>query len=128
MSRRFQFSLKWLLVAIGAVAVVLALMFQAPPQVGVPTLGVLVMVALGLSITGLAHGRDTWRPFCIGATVPLGMMSIYVVVLSTQIGGNALFYTDGGMQRDFGGTLLVAIAAGCLCGIFRRIIESSDHP
>ena len=123
MTRRFQFSLKWLLVSLAAVAVVLALMFQAPPQFGVPALGVLVMVALAMALTGLVYSGETWRPFCIGAMVPLSMMSVYVMVLSAQIGGNAMFYTDAVMQRDFGSTLLVAMSAGFVCVVFRGLIE-----
>lgn len=122
MPRRFEFSLRALLSGLAAIAVLLALMFQSTPEVGTATLVVLVPLALALAVTGLVYGHETARPFCIGASIPLAMTSVYMMAISGRLGAYALFF-GADMRRYYGGAQLAAIGAGYLCVLFRWIIE-----
>lgn len=132
MSRpRLQFSLAALLLTIAAVANVLWLIVEAPPDLAriVSVVGIVVLSAL--SIIGVISGQATLRAFCIGAIVPLAMMLFFI---ATNLGGliNVLADQDrlnpftnpsygtspielSVAPRVFGVGILLSIALGFLC-------------
>lgn len=143
MSRpRLQFSLAALLLTIAAVANVLWLIVEAPPDLAriVSVVGIVVLSAF--SITGIISGQATLRAFCIGALVPLATMLFFI---ATNFGGliNVLadqdrlsFMTNYAMlpielpvaSRVFGFGILLSIALGYLCVGFQWLIERRGRP
>jgi hypothetical protein len=138
MAARFQFSIRLLLLTVAAVAVVLALMFQVPFDTASRTLVALVPVVSAFAITGLAFGSSGMRSFCIGASVPLAMMLIFV---TTNL--HEFRYWLHGLDLDepilafpatlspdcqnlLGGGLLASVALGYLCVGFRLLIERKE--
>ena len=145
MSRpRLQFSLAALLLTIAAVANVLWLIVEAPPDLAriVSVVGIVVLSAL--SIIGVISGQATLRAFCIGAIVPLATMLFFI---ATNFGGliNVLADQDrlnpftnpsyatspielSVAPRAFGVGILLSIALGYLCVGFHWLIEKRKTP
>lgn len=71
MSRRFQFSIAALLVLTAFIAVVLALMYQAPNKVGLPALALLTLASPAILTVAAINSRGVSRSFCIGCLFPI---------------------------------------------------------
>lgn len=133
---RPQFSIRLMLLTVAAVAVVLALMFQAPAQVAESVLLAGIFACLALLAVASVYGPRMWRPFCIGAPLPL----IFVFLWSCQYGPLWVFgdwisdptlpYRVGpphGYRYGLGGALLCSVLLGYTCLGFRWLIERSNH-
>jgi NhaP-type Na+/H+ and K+/H+ antiporter len=130
MSRRLpQFSIAALLLTIAAVAVVLALMLQVDYRIGTPILLWSTTVYLAFVAIALVYGRDSIRPFCIGATIPIAyslaesscMGILFNPPLEGIPGSNTYNPT-----HHLGTAILLSIALGYLCVGFRWLIERSS--
>jgi hypothetical protein len=122
MATRLQFTLRALLLTVGADALILALM-QAPPQVGRPMLIALVPLSSALVATGLMFGRPRMRSFCIGAAIPLGMMLAYMTMHLFELDVWLMETRPGRLPKIFGGGFLTSIALGYVCVGFHWLIE-----
>lgn len=123
MSRHFQFSIATLLLNVAALAVVLALMFQVPAEIARPAFVVFAPTASALAMTGLAYGPTEMRAFCIGASVPLGMMLVAVTMHLFELDRWFTSKQPGKLPVIFGSGFLASIALGHICLWFRLFID-----
>jgi len=134
MSRRFQFSLKWLLLTVAAVSAVLAITLRLRATIGIPVLLGLTYASLAFAVVALAYGSDGVRPFCIGAVVPLACALLEVLSNGSQTlwwSSMAQADTDVYMEtpkRILGTGLLASIALGYLCVGFHWLIGPRQPP
>jgi hypothetical protein len=71
MSRRFQFSLRALLVATAFMSLLLGLTYVVPNEIGIPALSLLTIELVAACVAVTVYGSGYARSFCIGALVPL---------------------------------------------------------
>jgi hypothetical protein len=135
--RRFQFSLATLLLTVAAIAVVLALGFRAKSAISTLVLIALMLVSMAFITVTLVYGRDSYRPFCIGAAFPLALSFVYMAdnvgYLLDDFGeafgrGRQLDVVDfvGPITANetLGTAILASIVLGYLCVGFRWLIAS----
>jgi hypothetical protein len=132
---RFQFSLASLLLSVAAVAVVLALGFHAKSAISTLVLLALTLVFMAFITVTLFYGRDSYRPFCIGAAFPLALSFVYMADnvglllddISDAIGRGRLldvmdFVDPINANEVLGTSILAGIVLGYLCVGFRWLI------
>lgn len=138
---RFQFSLAALLLTVAAVASLLWLIIEVPPDLARIISVATVVVLSALGITGTVSGQPSFRAFCIGALVPLAMMLLFIATnlggLINVFAGNERLNTYNNptyvpsidlsvAPRFFAVGILLSIALGYLCVGFRRLIERRE--
>lgn len=127
---RFQFSLAALLLTVAVVAGDLALMFQVASKPAQVVLIFFVIALTALGLTGAINGPPTWRTFCIGALVPLGIMVVKIATsINAFIGNLATFSTAvAGYNQFFGYGILASIAIGYLCVAAQWVTTRHELP
>jgi hypothetical protein len=134
MSRRCQFSVKWLLLTVAAVSALLAMTLRLRASIGIPVLLGLTYTCLGFAVVALAYGKEGVRPFCIGAIIPLTCSLLEVLSNGSQTlwwSSVAQADTDVYMEtpkRILGTALLASIGLGYLCVGFHWLIGSPRPP
>jgi hypothetical protein len=127
MSRRFQFSLRALLLNIGVAAVALGLMTQVPERIASPLLAALTILLVAVVAIELVYGRDDNRPFYIGAAIPLTFSFIYTSLNARWYVGDSVraFITEPTPEiieleamADANQVLGMAIVAAVVLGYF----------
>lgn len=138
---RFQFSLAALLLTVAAVAGVLALMLR--PESALTSLGLvgLTLVCMAFVTIELVYGRESVRPFCIGAAFPLLLAFLYIGStvggllddIAVSLGhGRVLdvidFTAPITVNHIIGTAILASIALGYLCVGFRWLVDRRQPP
>ncbi len=139
----FQFSLAAMLLTVAAIAGVLALMFQVPTEPARIALIVAVFGLSALAITGIINGQPALKTFCVGASVPLAIMLLFIAInfgglvnsyasieqINTYYALNAPSpLTFPMIPKFFGIGIIMGIALGYLCVGFRWLIERRESP
>lgn len=127
---QFQFSLAALQLNVAAVAVVLAV-FLVPSQLGDALLVAIVICLSSLCLVGAACGGGDVRAFCLGASVPLGLMLLYFGTHLELLFETEWFMSAEGnrmhvVRKTIAMLIIGAIALGYLGVGFRRLIEAHD--
>ncbi|HUY92381.1 MAG TPA: hypothetical protein VMV10_26805 [Pirellulales bacterium] len=127
---RIQFSLAALQLTVASVAVVLAI-FLAPSRLGDACLAIMIVCLSAFCLVGIAYGSGNVRPFCLGASVPLGLVLLYFGTHLDQIFDMWWFITvERSRALEFRKMLATAIIGGIvlgyLCVGFRRLLRGND--
>lgn len=140
MSRRFQFSVRALLVTVAVVAADLGLMLGPPPNIAEPVLAALIVLAAAVFTTGLVYGGERVRPFCIGGLFPTAIACFWVVDRIPAIaehwfpppysGGIAVGLFSHDAQRNavlFGSVILISMLFGNVCLAIRWMVSNPQQ-
>jgi hypothetical protein len=112
---RFQFSLRWLLIAMAVIAVLLGISVIAGDYVNALVVRPLVLLVVPACLLVIVvYGRQDLRAFGIGGLVP------YVTILADKFPGTPLF---GGNFTSRIWTLLLVVACGAAAVATRRWID-----
>lgn len=123
---RPQLSVTSLLLTVAGIYLALALMFQGDHVITSTALFALVVTGLAFCVIGIIYGRESLRPFVIGAAFPL-------LAWFLQHGTSPISSVEARMygiehhlvseRLHLGGGILSGIALGYLCIGFRWLIE-----
>jgi hypothetical protein len=129
---KLQFSIAGLFSTVTGIAVVLWLMIRVDPNVGTPILLALTLTCLAFACVALLHGHGNVRPFSVGLAVPLiyslAEASFSGIILNVPIEGivpvlSASVTITNRASIALGSAILIGVALGCLCVVFRWIID-----
>jgi hypothetical protein len=129
MSRRFQFSLRALLVATAFMSLLLGLTYVVPNEIGIPALSLLTIELVAACVAVTVYGSGYARSFCIGALVPLaysmwhhmGSPGFNLKTFSTRPDNLGRDFYDT-WQGELGICIPIGISTGLLSmAIYRRL-------
>lgn len=126
---RPQLSVTSLLLTVAGICLALALMFHGDHVITSTALFALVVTGLAFCVIGIIYGRESLRPFVIGAAFPLVLSLAWFVQHGTspissieaRIYGIEHYLVSE--RLHLGGGILSGIALGYLCVGFRWLIE-----
>lgn len=123
-----QFSVRALLLTVSAIALVLSMMFQPPPEVAAFAVTGIVLASLAFSAIGIIYGKNNVRPFCIGVAIPAALAFCVAVrnehwFLQVENISALLNINPRWPAILLGMMELTGIALGYLCVVVRWLID-----
>jgi hypothetical protein len=124
--RRFQFSIRAVLIAMAAVAVGCSVIFAMPEWVAIPILIFCMIVLPAVLTTIMVYGTTRQRTFAIGAFFPAGFMALWLGFFALGWGYNGDGETVVVLAIVVAIAWIASVASGLLCLWVRYVIERKE--